>query len=161
MRNGDTAVYRIANRSAHYAATDLSGTGAARHAGRWNPREVHMVCTSTSRALAALETLVHRNQGVPTLPLKRYLVEVLIPKKAWQQREVLDTTACPRWNSTPPSHESAAMGAEWIRSRRSLVAVVPSIIVPEEDNVLLNPTHEDAQSLKATAARAWEYDPRL
>ena len=45
--------------------------------------------------------------------------------------------------------------------KTSLLAKVPSIIVPEEWNVLINPAHPDISSVKATKVRKWIYDMRL
>lgn len=52
-------------------------------------------------------------------------------------------------------------GTAWAASRRSLVAWVPSVVVPEEWNLLINPLHPDFRGLAAAKTRQWLYDPRL
>lgn len=65
------------------------------------------------------------------------------------------------WDAVPPGTVSVDWGTEWVRSSRSLVAQVPSIIVPEESNILINPTHTDAKQVRSEKLRRWNYDPRL
>jgi hypothetical protein len=52
-------------------------------------------------------------------------------------------------------------GTAWSRAKASLLARVPSIIVPEEFNVLINPSHSDVRSLISKKVRKWNYDSRL
>jgi len=50
---------------AKHAATAFSGEGAAKTGGRWNSRGVPVVYASSTKSLAALETLVHLNPPMP------------------------------------------------------------------------------------------------
>ena len=52
-------------------------------------------------------------------------------------------------------------GTDWARGMTTLMAEVPSVIVPEESNVLINPAHKDAAGLVCEKIRKWLYDPRL
>lgn len=65
------------------------------------------------------------------------------------------------WDALPESATAIAWGTTWANSNRSAIAIVPSVVVPEEWNVLINPRHPDAAKLKAAVARRWAYDPRL
>jgi len=56
---------------------------------------------------------------------------------------------------------SLAVGSEWLKAKTSLLLKVPSVIVPGEQNVLINPLHPDAPSATAAKVRKWAYDPRL
>ena len=132
--------WRIAVDAPAYEADDLSGTGAKLTGGRWNEKDVPALYAAESRALAGLETLVHLNAG--GLPLNRYLVEIFIPDDLWAAREEHDAAALPvGWDARPPSRTSIAFGSAWLRARRSAVLVVPSVIVPEERNFVVNPAH--------------------
>lgn len=153
-------VWRIAPDTADYQADDLSGKGAERTGGRWNRKSQAMLYCSSTIALACLETLVHLAGG-DALPLNRYLVKIVIPPAAWRDRTVLEATRHVGWDCEPPGMVSLDWGGEWAGSRRSLVAEVPSVIIPEESNVLINPHHRDAQRLRAQKIRRWTYDPRL
>jgi RES domain-containing protein len=152
------SVWRIAADTPAYTADDRSGKGAELSGGRWNERGVPLLYTSESRALACLETLVHLNSG--GLPLNRYLVEVQISAEAWAVRERF-SAADVGWDAEPPGKVSIDWGTRWARAKRSLVAEVPSVIVPEEVNLLLNPQHPDAEKVKAIKRRKWTYDTRF
>ncbi len=153
-------VWRIATDAPHYAADDLSGAGAASRGGRWNERDVAMVYASESRALACLETLVHLDDG--GLPLNRYLVRIEIPQPLWAAAERATFLSLPvGWDAEPASITSIRLGTAWARSGASAILRVPSVIVPEEENILINPAHPDTAGITATKARRWLYDPRL
>lgn len=153
-------LWRIATAGPGWRADDLSGTGSALNPGRWNSAGVAMVYASTSIALACLETLVHLSGDQP-LPLQRWLVAISVQAEHWQNRCVLDPAALPGWDSRPPTTVSSAWGDRWQHSRSTLLAVVPSVIVPEEANVLINPLHPAAGSLVPTLQRRWRADDRL
>ena len=138
----------------------LSGAGAKITGGRWNSPGRAVLYCSSSIALAALETIVHLSQGA--LPLDRLLVRVTIPDKLWQARETLTLAAAPvAWDARPAGPASKRYGDEWLDQSRSAVLEIPSIVVPEEYNVLLNPNHARASGLTATVMRPWRYDLRL
>ena len=61
----------------------------------------------------------------------------------------------------PTGKVSLDYGDAWLTSLVSAVLVVPSIVVPEESNILINPQHPDASGLSATKIRKWRYDERL
>jgi RES domain-containing protein len=155
-------VWRIGTDTPDYAADDRSGKGAQKTGGRWNREGAPMLYTSSSRALACLETLVHLGGSEP-LPLNRYLVEITIPQASWKARRTFDSAnpAHVGWDAQPARLVTLDWGVAWLDSKESLVAVVPSIVVPEEQNVLLNPRHPDAGKLRAAKQRKWTYDLRL
>ncbi|MEP6834248.1 MAG: RES family NAD+ phosphorylase [Gemmatimonas sp.] len=158
---GMVAVYRIATSAPNYGADDLSGAGAKATGGRWNPVGTPVIYTSRSRALACLETVVHVGSSKP-LPLNRYLVELLIPHVQWAARTVFRIPAeSPEWDAEPPGHASIDWGTAWLASGTSLVAEVPSVVVPEESNVLLNPGHLEISAVSVWVVRKWMYDSRL
>lgn len=154
------SLWRIATDTKDYEADDLSGAGAKTTGGRWNELDVPMVYSSESRALACLETVVHLNAG--GLPLNRYLVEIEVPDDIWSAAQI-GTAASLRigWDAEPAGRASISFGSNWVRGKRSLLLVVPSVIVPEENNILINPWHPDRSRLRARKVRKWLYDPRL
>lgn len=110
--------------------------------------------------MACLETVVHLNAG--GLPLNRYLVALTIPDAIWSAAQREDTGSLPvGWDAEPAGRTSLAFGTDWLRSARSAVLVVPSVIVPEECNVLINPLHSDSVQISAAKVRKWLYDARL
>ena len=90
-----------------------------------------MVYASTSIALACLETLVHLS-GDQGLPLQRWLVAIDSPDEHWKQRINLSPDDRAGWDATPPQKASSNWGDRWICGRQSLLAAVPSVIVPKE-----------------------------
>ena len=153
-----TAFWRIAADTPSYEATDLSGKGAEASGGRWNRRGTPLLYASGSRALACLETLVHLGNS---LPLNRYLVELTVPAAALQAAVTFDAQDHVGWDAEPAGRVSLDWGTAWATSRRSLLAWVPSVVVPEEWNLLINPLHPDMANLAAAKTRKWLYDPRL
>ena len=153
-------VWRIATDSPAYQADDLSGAGAKATGGRWNEPGVSLVYASETRALACLETVVHLNAS--GLPFNRYLVEITIPDDVWANAQV-ETPSGLRvgWDAEPAGQVSIQFGTNWVRSGHSALLVVPSAIVHEECNVLINPAHADSVRIAAVKQRRWLYDPRL
>ena len=150
------ALWRIAATAPAYEAHDLSGAGAKNTGGRWNSVGMAVTYSSMSIALAAHETVVHlRSAG---LPLNRYLVRIDVPDDVWGARQVLAPPV--GWDALPVGMTSVQAGDGWLRSKASALLVVPSVIVPEESNVLINPAHPDTARITATALRKWLYDPR-
>lgn len=152
------AVWRIAAVTPYYTADNLSGTGAKLTGGRWNSIGNPVVYGSESIALALHETVVHlRAAG---LPLNRYLVRIDVPDEVWKARVILSDPPV-GWDALPYGMPSVQAGDAWLMGGASALMAVPSIIVPEEFNVLVNPQHPDARRLKATMLRLWRYDQRL
>lgn len=152
--SGATAIWRIAADTPGYAADDLSGKGAETTGGRWNRKGSALLYCSSTIALACLETLVHLSGSDP-LPLNRHLVTIAIPPSVWRERAVLEPTEHLGWDAEPPGIVSIGWGNDWACSVKSLIAEVPSIIVPEESNILINPRHRDAKRLRAHRVRRW------
>lgn len=152
-------LWRIAADTPDYEADDLGGKGAERSGGRWNRAGTPMVYASTSRALACLETLVHLARS--PLPLNRYLVEIAVPAAAWSAATGFDPAARVGWDAEPAGKVSLDWGTHWAAAATTLLARVPSVIVPEEANVLINPAHPGIGEVRTAKVRRWQYDLRL
>lgn len=151
-------LWRIAVETPAYPASDLSGTGARITGGRWNSKGSPVVYCSTSIALATLETVHYLRGG--GLPFNRYLVRIAIPDVVWNARQVLDPFPG-GWGAIPAGLAGKRAGDGWIAAGKSALLLVPSVIVPDEYNVLLNPRHADAAAVTASTVRRWSYDPRF
>ena len=154
------SLWRIAADTPAYEADDLSGRGAERCGGRWNEAGLPAVYASESRALACLETIVHLNAG--GLPFNRYLVEISIPEALWHsaRRETAESLPV-GWDAQPAGRASLRFGSDWLRSGQSALLLLPSALVPEDRNVLINPRHPEAHRIVAIKRRRWLYDPRV
>jgi RES domain-containing protein len=149
-------LWRIAAITPKYTADDMSGTGAKNTGGRWNPVGMAVTYCSENIALAVHETVVHLRSG--GLPLNRYLVRIDVPDDVWAARHIL--TPAVGWDAMPAGMLSIQAGEAWLLSKASALLVVPSVIVPEESNVLINPLHSDTERIVATSVRKWHYDLR-
>jgi RES domain-containing protein len=152
-------LWRVGSDTPAYSADDVSGKGPELTGGRWNRKGTPVVYAATSRALACLETLVHL--GAMDLPLNRYLVRIDLPVATWKGRTVFDPASHVGWDSEPPGMVSLEWGTDWATGLGTCLAEVPSVIVPEESNILINPRHPDARLATAIKVRKWTYDARL
>lgn len=152
--------WRIGVETEAFQASDLSGEGGLRSSGRWHRRGSPIIYSAGSIALACLETLVHLNSS--GLPMKRWLVRIDVPLRLAERARRIDMdSAEPGWDAQPAGPVSLDRGDEWLRAVDSALLFVPSVIVPEEQNALINPAHPDARHIKALKVRRWRYDPRL
>ena len=153
-------LWRIGVDTAFYTADDLSGKGAEKTGGRWNRPGLPVAYAASSIALAALETVVHLH--LENLPLNRYLVRIDVPQDLWAARQSHASAGLPvGWDAQPAGMVSLDFGDAWLKGRTSALCELPSVIVPEESNVLINPAHPDAARIRATKLRKWLYDVRL
>jgi RES domain-containing protein len=108
------------------------------------------------RALAVLETAAHiEGSG---LPLNRFLVRIDVPKPAWAKRQILDPAVIdPAWRAIPAGRASSRLSHEWYIAGKSALLLVPSVIVEEDSNVLINPKHPDAAAMTAEIVSLFEY----
>ena len=148
-------LYRIARMK---YARNLSGEGARLAGGRWNYKGTPLIYAAASRSLACLEALVHMSQA--DFLIKRKIVVIEIPKTIASQ--IIDKSVLPRnWRQYPPSFKLADIGTQWAGSMKSLLLQVPSAVVPEEFNMLINPAHPDMKHVKITKIEDFQFDKRL
>ena len=154
------SLWRIAADTPLWTADDMAGKGAAHKGARWNNAGEHVVYAAMSISLAAWETRAHFGKGAK-LPWNRYLVRIDIPDDAWMAREILPRPPAIGWDALPEGLVSRAAGSAWLEAGRTALLVVPSVIVVEEDNVLINPVLPEAGRITATKVRRFVYDPRV
>jgi RES domain-containing protein len=154
------ALWRIASDTTSWTAEDMTGKGAASGGSRWNHAGEHVTYASTSISLAAWETRAHLAKGM-ALPWNRILVRIDVPDDIWAAREILSRPLPVGWNVVPEGRISRAIGSAWLAGRATALLVVPSAIINEEDNVLINPAHPDATRLTVDRVRQFVYDHRV
>ena len=126
-----------------HAATAMTGEGAALFGGRWNPPGRRMVYTADSLALATVELSVHITGG----RVKYVAIQFEIADHLVDALEVADLKKS--WATSETG--TRRVGEAWLDSRRSAALSVPSVLVDArsgERNVLLNPLHPAASSLR-------------
>jgi RES domain-containing protein len=152
-------LWRIAQETREYRADDITGLGAAKTGGRWNSIGKRVVYSSRSVALAYLETLAHVGRQTPR---NRFLIRVLVPDNVWDKALWAKERALPKtWRAEPAGIGSVQFGDKWLTGGKSALLCLPSVIVPEDTNVLINPEHEDAALIQARVQRQLLYDARL
>jgi len=143
---------------ARHAASAMSGDGARRVGGRWNPPGHSVVYASSSLALACLESIVHFDAGA--YDIARVCVPIDLPGDLPIER--LDIDSLPDdWRASPLPESTQALGRQWLQQGRSAVLAVPSAIVPQEHNYLLSPAHPDFPRIEVGPARPYVFDPRI
>lgn len=154
------SLWRIAADTPLWTAEDMAGKGAAYKGARWNHPGEHVTYAAASISLAAWETRAHFGKGA-SLPWNRYLVRIEVPDDVWTSRQVLARPPPVGWDAIPEGLVSRAFGSAWLNSDRCALLAVPSVIIPEEDNVLINPAHLDAKRITAVKVRRFVYDHRV
>ena len=148
------SAWRIVKRK--HAQASFTGEGARLFGGRWNSPGVAVVYTAESQALAALEMVAH----LESAELLEYYVAIEVRGEVPFER--LEPAGLPRrWRAFPAPAKLAAIGDAWAAARRSVGLRVPSALIPEEHNFLLNPAHPDFTRLAIGKPVPFRFDRRL
>ncbi len=149
-------VWRICK--ADHTATAFTGEGAFLYPGRWHHAGTLVVYCSESRALAALEQLVHLRRN--RLPPNFVCFGVEVPDGLTIQ-EVRTEELPAKWRLQPGPPELRDVGTRWAESGETAVLQIPSAVVPGEHNFLLNPRHPDFRHLAVGEPQPFAFDERL
>ena len=147
-------LWRLARRS---YASDRTGIGARNDGGRWNWPGTAIIYAARSISIAALEKFVHLAGVVPP---DLVLVRVRLPDHHSSEEPDLEDLPS-GWDIVPAGPNSMEFGSRWARETRSLVLYVPSVLVREEVNAVLNPSHPEFTRVKFVIEREFHYDPRM
>ena len=133
---------------------------ASGYAARWNSNGFYVIYSAQSCSLACLENLVHRN-GLG-LDSDFSLITVSIPEKT-KKEEVLEKNLPIGWNGKDEKAHILCrrIGDEWIKSQRSCILIVPSAIITNEKNIIINPNHKDFETIKIELVQPFSFDKRL
>ena len=136
----------------------FSGQGGLYASGRWTPRGRPVVYTSASISLAVLEyTVNYRRRGwVPATVLGRAVVPASVRVKTISIDELPVN-----WFAAAPPPQLQTFGGEWLERGETAVLKVPSAIVTEEWNYLLNPLHADFRKLRMSVPKPFSFDQRV
>lgn len=137
---------------------DLSGTGARMYGGRWNSKGLPLLYSAGSRALALLETLVHVPQK--NLPKDLCLTVIQLPD-ALSIQTIRPADLPNDWRTIPIQPVLQEIGDNWLKNGTAAILRVPSVIVPEENNYLINPLHPESEKIEITSSNPFIFDDRL
>lgn len=138
-------------------ADDLSGEGARLFGGRWNSVGIPCVYCSASRSLAVLEYTV--NISIENIPRALSMVTIEIPD---QQVEIIQVRNLPGdWRATPVPASTRDFGSELLMLADKPVIAMPSVVIPDEYNYILNPLHSASSMFRITEISDFIFDLRL
>lgn len=141
-----------------YGDRAFDGEGARLGGGRWNSKGVAVVYAADSIALAALELLIHLHSHEVLNSYRLFRIEI-------DERDLLtlDGRDLPEdWRADPPPSSTARLGDGWAASGQSLGLRVPSVVIPAQHNLLINPAHPGFERVLQSFQEApFEFDPRL
>lgn len=145
-------VYRLGSR--RYPAND--GLGASLYGGRWNQKGIPVIYAAASRALCALEVLANAYE----LAGDYVVTPIELPGDLAVVTVSIDDLP-PGWNAVQPITKTAEIGTAWAERFESAVLVVPSAVIAEEQNYILNPGHSDFSRLRFLTSEPFYFDDRL
>ena len=147
-------LYRICK----FRNADLAGKGAKTAGGRWNSKGNAVIYCSENRSLAALEFLAHFTDYV--IPDDLVLLSISVPS-GLAIEEVKLSKLPKNWRSFPAPLQIKRLGDDWVKKNGSLVLKVPSVMVGNEYNYLINPAHNDIGKIKIIKKEKFSIDERF
>jgi RES domain-containing protein len=143
-------VYRICKEQ---YADDLSGAGSRLLGGRWNTKGTAIVYASGTRSLCVLELTMQ-------VPLALFKNDMRVLSIEIPDNLMIDVPyhLPPDWHTWPHHHSSQEIGDMFVKSKKSPVLRVPSAVIMEEFNFLINPSHEDASGIKIVDSQIFSVD---
>ena len=143
---------------ARHAASAFDGEGARLFGGRWNFKGNPVVYTSSTLSLAVLEVIVHHRVPIPPHDFVSLIAEIPARIKI----QTISIQDLPKdWSSDPAPIRLQEIGRDWLQRNASLILAVPSAIIEDEFNYLINPRHKDFEKLKISVPKPFSFDKRL
>ena len=118
---------------------------------------MRVVYTSSSIALAVLEVLAYRKARMPLTSRLLYRVTLDDDHVTWLQPAQLPDD----WMAYPHPASTQALGDAWVKTGNTLALAVPSVLAPQEHNIILNCSHPDFASLQIAGPEEFPFNPRL
>ncbi len=147
-------VYRV-GKTKH--ANDLSGEGAKINGGRWNRKNFPCLYTSASRALSLLEYTV--NVNIEDIPRALSVSTIEIPDSGILK--INEASLPGDWKQVPSPSSTKDFGTHFLKAGKKAIIQIPSSIIKEEYNYLLNPAHPESRNFKIVEIRDLVYDVRI
>jgi RES domain-containing protein len=147
-------VYRVGSTS---YADDLSGKGAGINGGRWNHTGMECIYTSESRALAVLEYTV--NVNIHSIPRALSITTIDLGRVLF--RKFSESELPGDWKKYPVPFSTRDFGAGLLRKNARPIFKIPSSVIPEEFNYILNPAHPDFKKFRILDISDFVYDVRI
>ncbi len=147
-------VYRVGKTK---FSNDLSGEGARLHGGRWNHILTPCIYTSESRALAVLEYTV--NVNIDDIPRSLSITTFEVPDAGIKELTIAELPG--NWTESPAPASTKDFGTNLLTLKTSPILKIPSAVINQEFNFILNPKHVAAKAFKIIAVEDFVYDVRI
>lgn len=147
-------VYRVGKTK---YSKDLSGEGARLNGGRWNHILSPCIYTSESRALGVLEYTV--NVNIDDIPRSLSITTFEIPDANIQELSVAELPG--NWTESPAPSSTKDFGTNLLNLAASPILKIPSAVISQEFNFILNPKHVDSIGFKIHNVEDFVYDVRI
>jgi len=148
-------VYRLSKKK---HKNELSVKGAEMSGGRWNSIGNAVIYTTESRALCTTEIAVHTPLGI--VPKDYFLISIEIPENI--KIKQCELNSLPKnWRTFPHIPGTKKIGDEFLKQNDFLVLKVPSAIIQDEFNYLINPGHKDFMKIKIKSVEPFTFEKRL
>lgn len=136
-------------------ADDLFASG---YRARWNYKDQFVIYTASSRALACLENVVHRSgEGLN----EQFRVLVIDVPDDLLVEEITLNQLPRQWEKASRYAVCQPLGAAWYGARQSAVLRVPSSIIPQEYNYVLNSRHPEFRRIQIVGREEFSFDARI
>jgi RES domain-containing protein len=133
---------------------------ASGYSNRWNRDNEYVIYTSSSRALAMLELLVHRS-GIE-LGKGFRLLEIKLNISDKDIEEVKIEKLGKNWQSVDEYIHQQKIGSEWYKKSDKLILKVPSVVIPQEFNFIINTQHRDFEKkISLDLVEEIDFDKRI
>ncbi len=147
--------YRITDKK---YARDLEGTGAKLYGGRWNPVGHAVLYTSENPAISAWENLVYFDINKPK---NLVLLTLVLPDEKVSIQTILEDDLEDNWKENTMRTYTQEIGKNWLDANENLILKVPSAVIPQSQNILINPLHIDSTFVQIIDIQPFDFDKRI
>ncbi|GAB3021166.1 RES family NAD+ phosphorylase [Niabella terrae] len=149
-------VFRITQN--RHLSEDLRGIGASLYPGRWNKKDIPCIYTAESRALALVEHMANVTKAT-YIGSSFTLRNIFVPDELIVK---ISTEMIPaNWRDKPPPMATRVFGTELLQSKKGLAYILPSVVIPQEFNIIIDPTHHAIENVLIINDEPLAFDLRL
>jgi RES domain-containing protein len=152
-----TLVWRLAH--PEFAAA-IHGERNATTGARWNSPGNGVLYASFTLSLSILEAYVHLPPAMRTNLPEMTAIRIHVPDETrWDAINVAELPS--DLEGKEAQARCRQLGDAWIAGRETLVCTIPSIIIPRENNLMVNPAHPSMSKVRIVETEGFRFDPRL
>ena len=149
-------LWRLANKDK--VKSSLTGIGSKSTGGRWNHPGTPVVYCSESIALCLLE--LQTRVDLDLLPDNYMKIKLSLPDSS-SIKEFPHKNQLSKYLNPFHTQLSRDYGTKWAEDKETLILKVPSAVVPEQFNYILNPMHPEMNKVKIAESTKLYIDPRI